>query len=216
MRIVVTSDTHGKHDDLPLLTGDVLIHCGDFCDGFKPDRLDLDRIDDWFGRQKFQHVLCTGGNHDFVAQDRDEEIGNKNDRVPLFQNATYLVDSGITINGVKFYGAPWVPMLERWAYYLSDEQLRDKWDQIPVDTDVLITHTPPWYLLDCTRDPTVHCGCSHLASRIADLNLKLHCFGHNHASYGRVEQDGMIYLNASAVNSEFDIANAPHVFDLDI
>ena len=79
MRIVVTSDTHGKHNDLADLSGDVLIHCGDFCDGFKPDESDLERIDDWFGRQSFQHVLCTGGNHDFVAQNRlpnDEHLFN--------------------------------------------------------------------------------------------------------------------------------------------
>ena len=209
MRIVVTSDTHGKHDDLASLSGDVLIHCGDFCDGFNPDEADLERIDDWFGRQPFEHVLCTGGNHDFVAQDR-----LANDQ-PLFENATYLVDSDVNIEGIRFYGAPWVPTLQSWAYYLSDDQLRAKWDLVPDDTDVLITHTPPWHVLDCPRNPSVHCGCSHLAARIADLNLRLHCFGHNHASYGRIEQDGVIFLNASAVNSNFDIANAPFVIDLD-
>jgi len=29
MKIVVVSDTHGRHDELGLLSGDVLIHCGD-------------------------------------------------------------------------------------------------------------------------------------------------------------------------------------------
>jgi Icc-related predicted phosphoesterase len=204
MRIVITSDTHGKHDELADMSGDVLIHCGDFCGGFRPDPNDIHRIDDWFGLQPFRHILCVGGNHDFVAQDYTETK-------PLFQNATYLVDSGVTIDGVRFYGAPWVPTLQRWAYYLSDDELRTKWELIPDNTDVLITHTPPWHKLDSPRDPSVHCGCSHLAARIAALNLRLHCFGHNHASYGRIDRDGMTYLNASAVNSDFDIANPPFV-----
>lgn len=210
MRIVVTSDTHGKHDNLPELSGDVLIHCGDFCDGFKPDASDLDRIEDWFGRQRFRHILCTGGNHDFVAQERDL------DSEPLFQNATYLVDSGVEIEGIRFYGAPWIPTLQSWAYYLPDDELRAKWELIPDETDILITHTPPWHMLDSPRNPAIHCGCSHLAARIAELDLKLHCFGHNHASYGREELNGTIFLNASAVDLDFEISNPPFVIDLSV
>ena len=208
MRIVVTSDTHGKHDELAEMSGDVLIHCGDFCDGFHPDEDDIRRIDNWFGRQQFRKILCTGGNHDFVAQDHSGDE-------PLFENASYLVDEGLVFEGVRFYGAPWVPMLQSWAYYLSDDELFAKWSLIPSDTDVLITHTPPWHILDSPRDPEIHCGCSHLAARISELHLKLHCFGHNHASYGRVDHDGMTYLNASAVDSNFAIANAPFVFDIE-
>lgn len=207
MRIVITSDTHGKHCELGNLSGDVLIHCGDFCDGFQPDPNDIQRIDDWFAVQSFRKILCIGGNHDFVAQ-------NHTGPAPLFQNATYLVDSSIEIDGLRFYGAPWVPMLERWAYYLSDDELREKWSLIPDDTDVLITHTPPWHTLDSPRNSSGHCGCSYLAARIADLNLSLHCFGHVHASYGRIDRDGMTFLNAAAVNSAFDIANQPFVIEV--
>ena len=136
MRIVITSDTHGRHDDLSALSGDVLIHCGDFSDGFRPDADDLQRVDDWFGAQHFRHILCVGGNHDFVAQDYSGDG-------PLFQNATYLLDTSVVIDGVRFYGSPWVPMLERWAYYLPDEDLRSKWSQIPDDTCLLYTSPSP-------------------------------------------------------------------------
>lgn len=207
MRVIITSDTHGKHDELQELSGDVLIHCGDFCDGFSRDPNDIRRIDDWFGKQRFRHKLCVGGNHDFEAQEHAEAN-------PLFLNATYLVDAAITIEGVQFYGAPWVPTLDSWAYYLSDDELREKWKLIPDATDVLITHTPPWHILDRTGNSSIHCGCSHLAARVAELDLKLHCFGHNHSSYGRLDQDGTTFLNASAVNSEYEITNAPFVFDI--
>ena len=61
MRIVIISDTHGKQDDLGTLEGDVLIHCGDACNGFERDPADADRLDAWFGRQQFDVILCTGG-----------------------------------------------------------------------------------------------------------------------------------------------------------
>jgi Icc-related predicted phosphoesterase len=208
MRLVITSDTHGKHENLALPSGDVLIHCGDFCDGFNPDESDLNRIDRWFGRLEFDHILCIGGNHDFVAQDRSY------DPESMFEHATYLQDSEHVIDGVRFYGAPWIPQLQGWAYYLSDDQLRDKWAMIPIHTDVLITHTPPWHILDSPRNRTIRAGCAHLAARIDNLNLKIHCFGHIHASYGRLDHNRTIFLNASAVNSNFEIANEPFVIDL--
>lgn len=209
MKIVITSDTHGKHDQLPVgLNGDVLIHCGDFCDGFYQNKEDIKRIDRWFGEQSFHYILCVGGNHDYVAQ-------THNPKERLFQNATYLTDSGVTIDGIHFYGAPWIPTLDRWAYYLPDDQLKSKWNSIPDNTNVLITHTPPWYILDTPTDSSCHCGCAHLAARIADLkHLQVHCFGHIHANYGRTTRDGVTYINASAVNSNLDVVNPPFVMCL--
>lgn len=67
MQIVIVSDTHKKHEQLGVLAGDVLIHCGDFCDGFNVNDSDVDDLDDWFGRQQFELILCIGGNHDFAA-----------------------------------------------------------------------------------------------------------------------------------------------------
>jgi len=67
MQLVVISDTHGKHEELGSLEGDVLVHCGDFCDGFRRDPRDLERVDAWFASQRFELVLCVAGNHDFAA-----------------------------------------------------------------------------------------------------------------------------------------------------
>jgi Icc-related predicted phosphoesterase len=57
------------------------------------------------------------------------------------------------------------------------------WDQIPEDTDILITHGPPKGILDLTyrRDNAVDvCGDSSLLKRVMKLDLKLMCFGHIH------------------------------------
>jgi predicted phosphodiesterase len=85
LRIVIISDTHGKHAELGDLSGDVLIHCGDFCNGYMNDGHSLSEIDDWFGEQAFDLILCVGGNHDFAAELRHAS------GMSVFRNAIYLV-----------------------------------------------------------------------------------------------------------------------------
>ncbi len=207
MRLVIVSDTHSRHENLAPLSGEVLIHCGDFCNGFSGDEDDLVCLDDWFARQPFDLILCTGGNHDFVAQGRHAAGRN------VFQNAVYLQDSPFVFRSVHFYGAPWVPQLQGWAYYLSDSELKVKWKLIPDNTDVLITHTPPWRILDSPTNPRIHAGCSHLLARVDELKPTIHCFGHNHASHGRRNTTSTAFLNASVVNSQYEVVNQPFVID---
>ena len=207
MRIVVVSDTHGSHEELGILSGDLLIHCGDFCDGFNPNIADIENVDRWFSKQNFDSILCVGGNHDFVAQDL--EASNK----PVFQNATYLTDRAITFGGLNIYGAPWVPQLDRWAYFLFDDELKQKWKLIPENTDILITHTPPLGILDKPRSG-MSIGCSFLRAEIENLQLLVHCFGHVHASYGQLNSGNTKFINATVVDSHFVVANKPVTIDL--
>ena len=109
MKLVIISDTHGRHDELGTLRGDVLIHCGDSGNGFSRHPDDLDRLDAWFGQQEFERILCIGGNHDFDMQARAERGG------PVLRNAEYLQDQVHEYRSVRFYGSPWTPELVGWA-----------------------------------------------------------------------------------------------------
>jgi predicted phosphodiesterase len=120
MKLVIISDTHEKHEDLGVLHGDILIHCGDHGIGYERNPGEVDRLDDWFGRQDFKQILCIGGNHDFQLQDRVRT------RKAVFRNAIYLQDEGIVLGGVRLYGAPWTPELMGWAYYLPPPQMYAK------------------------------------------------------------------------------------------
>lgn len=207
MKVVVISDTHELHEELGVLHGDVLIHCGDSAYGFSHSDAQVDRLDDWFGRQHFGCILVIGGNHDFEIQKRVHA------KKRLFRNADYLEDRGIEYQGVKFYGAPWVPELAGWAFYLPPEELRKRWNLIPDDTDILITHTPPLDILDRNSRGKA-CGCPDLRKRVIDLRPRVHCFGHVHASGGTIELQDTIYINASLVNSQYEVVRLPREFEL--
>lgn len=207
MKIVVTSDTHGGHEALGCLSGDVLIHCGDVENIFAPDFGALEAIDHWFGYQDFERIFLVGGNHDRQLQERAASQSH-----PL-RNAVYLEDCAVEFGGLTFYGAPWVPDLGGMAYYADDVALARAWAEIPSEIDVLITHTPPAGVLD-RSSRGMALGCPHLARRLTQISPALHCFGHVHAAAGSVEIGGTTYVNASAVNSHYEIVNRPFVFEL--
>ena len=208
MRIIVTGDTHGAHRELGAVTGDLLIHCGDFENLFEPDAGVLADVDDWFGSHQVEHVVCIGGNHDRALQERSRSRGQP------FKNATYLRDDGFEWRGVKIHGSPWVPQLRGHAYYADEEWLEQAWANIPGDVDVLITHTPPAGTLDVSSSGRSH-GCPLLADRMTDISPSLHCFGHVHASAGVAQKGRTTHVNASAVKGNYQIATAPFVFDRD-
>jgi Icc-related predicted phosphoesterase len=207
MKLVVVSDTHGGHDALGVLSGDVLIHCGDGCNGFTREPSDVDRLDDWFARQEFDLILAIGGNHDFEIE-RRADAGEL-----VFRNARYLQDEAVRHKGVNFYGSPWVPMIRDWAFYGSDSRLARAWDAIPADTDVLVTHTAPAGILDRDRRGR-SLGCGLLRKRLASLSPKLHAFGHHHASAGILKIGATTHVNACTVNSRYEPRRPPVVFDL--
>jgi predicted phosphodiesterase len=96
MRIIVVSDTHAQHEELGILTADVLIHCGDGCYGFRRDPAEVDRLDDWFSRQRVGLVLAIGGNHDFEMERRSRAS------LPVFSHAVYLEDHAHEYRGCTF------------------------------------------------------------------------------------------------------------------
>ena len=188
----------------------MLIHCGDFLDGANPPKSLLADVDDWFGSLRFEKILVVGGNHDFDAELR-YGFGDR-----VFENAEFLVDRALSHGGLTFYGAPWVPELAGWAFYADEKQLAKKWRRIPRDVDVLITHTPPAGLLDQPFGASIHLGCPLLAARVRQLQPRLHCFGHVHASHGQMTIDQTTFVNAALATGEYPykLGHAPVIIEL--
>lgn len=209
MRIVVVSDTHAQHEELGIVTADVLIHCGDGCDGFRRDPAHVDRLDDWFSRQRVGLVLAIGGNHDFEIERRSRA------GIPVFSHAVYLEDRRHKYWACTFYGAPWMPELSNWAFFQDRKAMHEKWASVPSGIDVLITHTAPYGILDRNRDGRSF-GCRDLLNRLPAIRPRLHVFGHNHASAGAVRIGPTLHVNASMVNSRYAISRKPVEIELEM
>jgi Icc-related predicted phosphoesterase len=214
MRLVCISDTHNCTTEITVPDGDVLIHSGDATT--IGDSAQIKAFSSWFGSLPHRTKIFVAGNHDWMFE-RDNERA----RSLLSKNIIYLQDSAVDIDGLKFYGSPWQPRFFDWAFNLQrGPQLAEKWAKIPLDTNVLITHGPPFGILDevPNRFGTENTGCEDLRERIATLRefggLKLHVFGHIHCGYGMLQENGVTYVNASTCDEAYKPLQAPIVVDL--
>jgi len=145
MRLVVISDTHSLHNSIAgLPEGDVLVHAGDFMNsGY--DVQDILSFNRWLGDQPFKHCVVCAGNHD-----RYFEAASQQART-LLTNAIYLENTGVSLDNITFWGLPYTPEFLSWAFmYPRGSSSQRYWDLIPDNLDVLITHGPPFGILDQT------------------------------------------------------------------
>jgi predicted phosphodiesterase len=207
VRIVFISDTHSLHSSVRIPDGDVLVHAGDCCNS--GSMADLISFADWFTYLPHPHKILIAGNHDWCF----ERTRAKSESI--LAGITYLRDSSATVGGVKFYGSPWQPEFCCWAFNLPrGKALREKWDLIPADTDVLVTHGPPIGIGDVTLEGD-STGCSDLWEAVGRVKPKIHAFGHIHEGYGVYKQKKTLYINASICNRGYEPCNPPIVIDLE-
>jgi Icc-related predicted phosphoesterase len=194
VRLVLLSDTHGRHDLVDIPAGDVLIHAGDF--SHVTGGLDeISRFNEFLKALPHPRKIVVAGNHDWCFERQNAEAR------AVLTAATYLQDEAVVIGGWKFYGSPWQPTFLNWAFNLPrGEALRRKWALIPPDTDVLITHGPPHGIQDRTFFG-MHVGCQDLRQRVEEIAPRVHVFGHIHEGRGRHETDRTTFINASTLQA---------------
>lgn len=204
--LVTISDTHALHDSIDVPEGDVLIHAGDLTNHGSLE--DVVRFSEWLATLPHRHKLVIAGNHDFCFE-RDPEAARG-----ALEGCIYLEDETVTLEGVRFYGSPWQPWFYDWAFNLRrGPEIRERWDLIPDDTDVLITHGPPAGYGDRTaRGERV--GCEDLLDAIARVRPILHVCGHIHEGYGLTSDGQTTFINASSCNLAYRPVQPPIVFEL--
>ena len=225
MEIIFISDTHTKHFDgwlnreldklLEEYPEAVLVHCGDISS--RGRQREFEDFVEWYEDLKFKNKLLIAGNHDFMFEDNPEEalriLESKG------KSITYLNDSGVEIDGIKFWGSPVTPRFFDWAFN-RDADIQNHWNMIPHDTNVLITHGPPYGILDFTLRDRKPVGCHYLRKRLFDLkDLKVHSFGHIHEAFGQQIGDdedfqGIQFVNASYLDLRYDPVNRPIVINI--
>jgi Icc-related predicted phosphoesterase len=196
MNITCISDTHNHHSQLDIKNGGcILIHAGDLTEYGTLE--ELEDFFKWFGKQNFEHKICIAGNHDLSL----ENISNKLLKQLIPKEVHYLENNTIKIEGLKIWGSPCTPYFLGMAFNKRrGEELKKHWSKIPKDTDILVTHTPPYGILD------QNLGCESLLERIEIIKPKLHVFGHIHENRGIYQHPTWqtTFVNASNYQRRFD------------
>lgn len=209
MRLVITSDTHGRHDLIENLPeGDIFVHAGDFMNfGLAPE--EIISFNRWLSKQPIKYSVVCGGNHDRYFQKMPEFARRS------LNKATYLENTGVTIEGVSFWGSPYNPEFLNWAFmYPRGSAANQYWDQIPAGLDVLITHGPPCGILDQTAPGEEHLGCAELLKAVQAKKPKVHIFGHIHGGAGTFENSDTRFINAAYLNEHYKPAEPAGVIGL--
>ncbi|XP_045585223.1 metallophosphoesterase MPPED2 [Procambarus clarkii] len=215
VRFVCMSDTHNGTKKLPhpVPDGDVLLHAGDFTQ--RGTIAEARQFNDWLGTLPHPHKVVISGNHEVLLDQVACYTHKAADPLTVLRNATYLQDSSVTIYGIKIYGAPWTPEYHVMAFNLPrGKSLQHKWQIIPTDTDILMTHEPPLGHGDLTwREQRV--GCVDLLAAVQTrIKPAYHVFGHIHEGYGMTTDGTTVFVNASTCDVTYEPVNPPVVFDM--
>lgn len=170
----------------------------------------------WLEQQKYEFKIFTPGNHDFSLE---KNFAYWKDECTK-RGIVLLNDSGMIIKSmddpklnIKIWGSPIQPWFHDWAFNRrrtleeatihNEPWIKNHWDLIPPDTEILLTHGPPMGILDEVPRPNgteENVGCEELAKKIKDSNVKLHVFGHIHEGRGYHYEPNTTYVNASSLN----------------
>lgn len=212
MKIVMISDTHNKHDELILPTGDMLIHAGDATN--RGSLAEVMGFLGWMRKLPFKHKIFIAGNHDFLFE-RSPGLAAALIHGVRKSGVHYLQDDLIELDGLRVYGSPWQPRFHDWAFNLDrGAAIKEKWDKIPEDLDVLITHGPPYGVLDVNEHAKA-LGCKDLWEKVKEIKPRIHVFGHIHEDRGQAGSIfGTRFYNACICDLRYKVTHQPYVVEL--
>lgn len=224
MKIDILSDLHGYYPNL--CGGDLLIIAGDCTANDKI--FEWAKFFDWLTDQKYEKKILVAGNHDGLLEEMYTKTKQQADEMKEVQeflieygemdelDFEYLCDSGTEFRDYKIWGSPWTNWFhgvhpKAKSFMIKEKQIKNKFKKIPDDVDILITHSPPYGILDSNYENNP-CGSLSLRHEIdTRLNPKIHCFGHIHEQGCKElylkEKKQILFLNASYVDEIYKPRN---------
>ena len=219
MKTWVISDTHTKHHKLEIPEVDCVIHCGDFSNNVNPyeNEYEARQFLEWFRALPIDIKILNCGNHDTSVSAR------MIDRT-YFPDIIWPNHDSVVINGLNFFVSPYTPVYgDRWVFTYKRSRANIYWDAIPENTDILITHGPPKYVLDLALDNNgkglVNTGCKTLFNKVLEVKPRMHLFGHIHDereifNYGKFQRWGIDFYNAACYNYDSGEMNSGHIVEI--
>ncbi len=196
------------------LKADILIHAGDFT--MWSDDKEFREFNDYLGTlTDIKYKVVIAGNHEHTL---DRKFASENDiqkTRSLLKNCIYLQDSSVELFGLKIYGSPWQTIHAGNGFQVKASQLSDIWKKIPDDTDILVTHLPPYGFGDKIRSER-HVGCNDLYKNVSlRVKPKYHISGHIHEGYGVRTNGETTFINAAICDRGYKPNRPPIIFDID-
>jgi hypothetical protein len=179
---------------------------------FDREKLLRDKLAHFEGRTDYD-TECAEGKPNWLV----EMLNN------LPDNVYYLENSSIKLEGINIWGSPYSPSFGYGWGFNKDRghDIAQCWNEIPMDTDIVITHSPIYGYNDRAQNTNQNVGCSDLYHRLHEVKPHLHFAGHIHEGHGwgtipYKDEWGDIYtFNGSSCNLRYEAINPPITFDYD-
>lgn len=225
MKVCHISDTHDVHQDLSMIVPndtELLLFTGDLT--YRGADWEIDLLLKQFRKlsARVPNIVGILGNHEVGCQGKEVGLKERFKEVGVI----LLHNEATEVNGIKIYGSPYTPWFFGWAYQYENARFAKQyageymptaeeiWNKVPEDTQILLSHGPPQFILDTCRDGSV--GCAALRRRIeVTPSIKYSMFGHIHEGYGVTEVGGVTYSNASIMTGKYKFVNKPNIFEIE-
>ncbi len=180
MKVFFFSDSHCLHRELVIPYGVDMLICGGDVSNVQNRAANAHEVLDfliWYESLPIKYKIFIAGNHDTSI-----EAGLVDPR--KYSSIDYLEHESIERGGVNIFGSPYTPTFGvGWAFNKDKHKLQPYWEQIPENTDILVTHGPPKTILDLSYDRNgnlEYCGDKSLLNRVSVIEPDYHLFGHIH------------------------------------
>ena len=232
IKIAAISDMHGMLEGLDLHGCEICVIAGDFSEQTGFGRVAMkaqrdwihDEFFEWTGRFPDTTFIVVAGNHDLCLDPTmTSRYSSENWKIEWPSNVKYLCDSGVEVYGLKFYGTPWIPIINyMWAFEAEHEKLKTVFSAILENIDVLVTHSPPrlpGYLGDVSLEfgaDSDKFGSVELAEALFEKRPHRVFCGHIHSgSHNSFMFGDTVVQNVSRVNESYEVAYEPAVIVAD-
>ena len=228
IKICALSDLHGhlpkiEPCELVLIAGDIVPLNIQF-DSPEATIWFLDTFAKWINSLPCNEVIMVAGNHDKLLE-RSSFIAHAVEIKTDFK-LTYLIGTTYeyvaeNLKHYKIYGSPFCHRFGSWAFMQNEEWLKDYYDNIPEDTDIILTHDTPM-LGDLDLLPpsqwnpkAIHAGGKALADAICKIKPRYVFCGHLHTCKDKyLKLDNTEIYNVSILDNNYKEIYKPLYLDI--
>jgi Icc-related predicted phosphoesterase len=179
---------------------DIFMFAGDLQESSLDDGNDFI---DWVSELPHTHKILIFGNH-------DSNYENILEYSKQFKDITFLNNESAVVEGIHIFGSPYSPKFGNWWFMKKDKDLAEIYDAIPENTEIILSHSPAFGFQDESILTHASCGSMSLRDRVFQLpKLEWVISGHIHEGYGVSYHNNVGFMNASLLNSRYEMANDP-------